>query len=185
MRILKLIRSFRKINKDYYKYAFIEIFLIIIGILIALEVNNANENRKLKLEEKKTLLAFHNEVSSSLLNLNLVLDKKRGIVNSDREILKYTGPNGRWNSEFKLDSLNNEEVTKLSKTINLLKSLSESLNILEVNYSEKGFQIKCLFNNDAEESIFVNQQNRFNYNLEIVDSKTTQLGKITTISYEL
>ena len=105
MRILKLIRSFGKINKDYYKYAFIEIFLIIIGILIALEVNNANENRKLKLEEKKTLLAFHNEVSSSLLNLNLVLDKKRGIVNSDREILKYTGPNGRWNSEFKLDSL--------------------------------------------------------------------------------
>ena len=105
MRILKLIRSFGKINKDYYKYAYIEIFLIIIGILIALEVNNANENRKLKLEEKKTLLAFHNEVSSSLLNLNLVLDKKRGIVNSDREILKYTGPNGRWNSEFKLDSL--------------------------------------------------------------------------------
>ena len=73
--------------------------------MIALEVNNANENRKLKLEEKKTLLAFHNEVSSSLLNLNLVLDKKRGIVNSDREILKYTGPNGKWNSEFKLDSL--------------------------------------------------------------------------------
>ena len=87
--------------------------------------------------------------------------------------------------EFKLDSLNNEEVTKLSKTINLLKSLSESLKILEVNYSETGFQIKCLFNNDAEESIFVNQQNRLNYNLEIVDSKTTQLGKITTISYEL
>ena len=73
----------------------------------------------------------------------------------------------------------------MSKTINLLKSLSESLNILEVNYSETGFQIKCLFNNDAEESIFVNQQNRLNYNLEIVDSKTTQLGKITTISYEL
>ena len=87
--------------------------------------------------------------------------------------------------ELKLDYLNNEDATKLSKTINLLKSLSESLNILEVNYSERGFQIKCLFNNDAEESIFVNQQNRLNYDLEIVDSKTTQLGKITTISYEL
>ena len=54
MRILKLIRSFGKINKDYYKYAFIEIFLIIIGILIALEVNNANENRKIKIEEENT-----------------------------------------------------------------------------------------------------------------------------------
>jgi len=87
--------------------------------------------------------------------------------------------------ELKLDYLNNEEVTKLSKTINLLKGLSESLYILEVNYSETRFQIKCLFKNDAEESIFVNQQNRLNYDLEIVDSKITQLGKITTISYEL
>ena len=80
--------------------------------------------------------------------------------------------------EFKLDSLNNEEVTKLSKTINLLKSLSESLNILEVNYSETGFQIKCLFNNDAEESIFVNQQNRLNYNLEMLIAKQRNWEKL-------
>ena len=52
MRILKIIRNFGKINKDYYKYALIEIVLIIAGILIALEVNNSNEERKLRKEEK-------------------------------------------------------------------------------------------------------------------------------------
>ena len=48
MRILKIIRNFGKINKDYYKYALIEIVLIISGILIALSVNNANEERKFR-----------------------------------------------------------------------------------------------------------------------------------------
>ena len=77
MRILKIIRNFGKINKDYYKYALIEIVLIIAGILIALEVNNSNEERKFRKEEKKLLLSFHNELSSSLLNLNFVVEKKK------------------------------------------------------------------------------------------------------------
>ena len=105
MRILKLIRNFGKINKDYYKYAFIEIFLIILGILIALEVNNANENRKIKAEEKKVLLSLHNEISSSIVNLDFVLSKKRQIINAGTEILKHTGPKGEWKSEQKFDSL--------------------------------------------------------------------------------
>ena len=45
--------------------------------------------------------------------------------------------------------------------------------------------ITCLFKNDAEESIFINQQSRLNYDLIIIESKSTQLGKITKISYEL
>ena len=105
MRILKIIRNFGKINKDYYKYALIEIVLIISGILIALSVNNANEERKLRKEEKKVLLAFHNEISSSLLNLDLVNNKKKGVVNSAKEFLKYTGPFGKWESKLKIDSL--------------------------------------------------------------------------------
>ena len=32
--------------------------------------------------------------------------------------------------------------------------------------------ITCLFKNDAEESIFINQQSRLNYDLNIIESKT-------------
>ena len=105
MRILKIIRNFGNINKDYYKYALIEIVLIISGILIALSVNNANEERKFRKEEKKLLLSFHNELSSSLLNLNFVVEKKREIIDVGNEFLKYTGPNGKWESEKNFDSL--------------------------------------------------------------------------------
>ena len=87
--------------------------------------------------------------------------------------------------DIKLNNLNNAEATDLSKTINLLKNLSESINIVEAEFSQGDLQIKCLFKNDAEESIFVNQQNRLNYAFTIVNSKVTQIGKITTFSYEL
>ena len=87
--------------------------------------------------------------------------------------------------DVKLNSLNNEEATALSTTITLLKNLSETTNVMEADFSQNDLQIKFLFKNDAEESIFMNQQNRLNYDFKIVDSKVTQIGKITTVSYEL
>ena len=39
----------------YLRYAFGEVILVVIGILIALQVNNWNEYRKEKVEEKKIL----------------------------------------------------------------------------------------------------------------------------------
>jgi len=39
----------------YFKYAIGEIILVVIGILIALQINNWNENRKESLEESSIL----------------------------------------------------------------------------------------------------------------------------------
>ena len=41
---------------SYYKYAFGEIILLVLGILIALSINNWNEERKNNLIEKKLIL---------------------------------------------------------------------------------------------------------------------------------
>jgi len=87
--------------------------------------------------------------------------------------------------DFKHDNLNNQDDSDLSKTIDLIKNLSESINIIQVEYSKDLLQIKCVFKNDAEESIFINQQNRLNYSFKILESSSTDLGKITTLSYEL
>jgi uncharacterized membrane protein YgaE (UPF0421/DUF939 family) len=40
----------------YFKYAIGEIVLVVIGILIALQINIANENRKIS-EKKKNIIA--------------------------------------------------------------------------------------------------------------------------------
>ena len=46
----------------YFKYAIGEIILVVIGILIALQINNWNENRK----EKEALNAIYSTVVSDI-----------------------------------------------------------------------------------------------------------------------
>jgi len=53
----------------YLRYAIGEIMLVVIGILIALQVNNWNENRKERIQERKYLLRFDAELSTDLENI--------------------------------------------------------------------------------------------------------------------
>ena len=59
--MIKLFRKFRQNlhfeekNGRYLKYAFGEVILVVIGILIALQINNWNENRKNRILEKEIL----------------------------------------------------------------------------------------------------------------------------------
>ena len=70
-----MIKFFRHIRKSliqenkmgkYFKYAIGEIILVVIGILIALGINNWNENRKNLNEEKITLTKIHEDLSIDL-----------------------------------------------------------------------------------------------------------------------
>lgn len=70
-----MIPFFRKIRKKladqnqflkYSRYAIGEIALVVIGILIALQINNWNENRLLKKEELKTLKSLNSEFVKNL-----------------------------------------------------------------------------------------------------------------------
>ena len=65
----------------YLRYAVGEVILVVIGILIALQVNNWNEYRKEKVVEKKILLSLHNEISNNLESLEVVIDGKNKIIN--------------------------------------------------------------------------------------------------------
>ena len=51
----------------YLKYAIGEILLVMIGILLALQVNNWNENRKNSSIEKETLSNLKADLKSSLV----------------------------------------------------------------------------------------------------------------------
>ncbi len=73
-----MIKFFRHIRKDlleknktgkYLKYAIGEIILVVIGILIALQINNANENRKNSNKELEYLTNIKEEIKQDSLNL--------------------------------------------------------------------------------------------------------------------
>ena len=53
----------------YFKYAIGEIILVVIGILIALQINNWNEDRKLKTEEQEILKSFRGTINEDLIRL--------------------------------------------------------------------------------------------------------------------
>ena len=71
-------------TSKYLKYAIGEIVLVVIGILIALQINNWNENQKLKKEETKLLNALVKEVESNISLLDTI------IIDND-SILKMSG----------------------------------------------------------------------------------------------
>lgn len=70
-----MIKLFNKMRKQlleenktgrYLKYAIGEIVLVMIGILLALQVNNWNQNRQLQKEEAKILRGLHQEFSENI-----------------------------------------------------------------------------------------------------------------------
>jgi hypothetical protein len=52
--------------RKYFKYAFGEIILVMVGILLALQVTTWNEYRKDRIKEKVLLQQLHQEFSSNL-----------------------------------------------------------------------------------------------------------------------
>jgi len=78
-----MIKFFRKIRQrlltenkfsKYLLYAIGEIVLVVIGILIALQINNSNENRKLKGAEIKLLQNFKTSIEADTVRINFYID---------------------------------------------------------------------------------------------------------------
>ena len=133
----------------YFKYAIGEIILVVIGILIALQVNNWNEKR-VKLNNERNLIAsIVEEVKASKINLSNDLKTNNEILNnmslylddqlpeSDREssALLYLSAHNNIYVELPLilSVLENNETTPISDT-HLLKFLRE-LNSLKTKMS--------------------------------------------------
>ena len=65
----------------YIKYAIGEINLVVIGILIALQINNWNEQRKESKQEVAILKSLQNDIKSDLRDLNFEIEFKKSMIN--------------------------------------------------------------------------------------------------------
>ncbi len=88
-----MISVFRKIRKQFFSnkvssylvYAIGEIALVMIGILLALYVNNWNENRKLKSVINNTLSTISYDLEADTLSANNIIDfYKKNLEDSNR-----------------------------------------------------------------------------------------------------
>ena len=92
-------------TSKYFKYAIGEIILVVIGILIALQINNWNENKKSNIKFNKLLVNVYND-------LKVDLEVAQGVINfyNDKDSLGTNIINGKYSvSDYK----NNPSLDKL------------------------------------------------------------------------
>jgi len=78
-------------TRKYLLYAIGEIALVVIGILIALQINNWNTSRIEKKEELEIVSHLHVELNLNISHCLEMLSEVRRVMNSARILMSYTG----------------------------------------------------------------------------------------------
>jgi Family of unknown function (DUF6090) len=109
-----MIKFFRKIRHkllttgktaNYFKYAFGEIILVVIGILIALQVNNWNEERKFKKEGNRIQKELYYEFTDNRTVIKERIQVLENANQSIRTVLNYVNANEETINKVNMDSL--------------------------------------------------------------------------------
>jgi hypothetical protein len=114
----------------YLKYVIGEITLVVIGILIALSINNWNEQRKLNLQEKALLEELNKNLQFNLeiLDAYIIMHKERqnelsSIINHFDQKKAYTNTIGR----YLRNARKSEELSLTTSAFESLKSIGFNL----------------------------------------------------------
>jgi hypothetical protein len=94
----------------YLLYAIGEIVLVVIGILIALQINNWNESRKERIEEQKILILLKEEFKSNLAQIENKIALRNYIMQEASQVIDYIDNES---FDMNLDTL----IQKISSTV--------------------------------------------------------------------
>lgn len=132
--MLKFFRTTRKklIEQDktrtYILYAIGEIALVMIGILLALQVNNWNEERKISAEIESYKLALYSELQYDVESINQKIDEIEQRMEEDNKLFKrVTAPSATLDTlvqigRYEYDIWINPIINFNDKTLNSLES---------------------------------------------------------------
>ena len=144
-----MIKFFRKIRQNllmenktgkYFKYAIGEIVLVVIGILIALSINNWNEDRK----QKETLHSIYqiikDDISTDIIEINAFINEYELVRKPAFEIVLNKNPSKEAytnNPEYLtvLDGFKDFEINK--RGFELLKNQMDNSSIGQQNLASK------------------------------------------------
>lgn len=137
--MLKFFRRIRRklINegnlKRYLVYAIGEILLVVIGILIALQINNLNEQKKDKAKESQILLSLSEDFKSNIVNLKTSIDQYPDLIHRLQTTLSYIGKSEKQLSEGMKDTIRNTGYVFTELVDGTLNSIlnSEKLELIQ------------------------------------------------------
>ncbi len=175
-----MIKFFRQIrlksmeNKKtsrYFKYAIGEIILVVIGILIALQINNWNENRK-QLNQQYFLL--QQILSDAKADSIFFMDRLDGLAILDSTLISIRKLED--NPNYNISSINTNGTGNVFP-MNSFRHESNLLNNNEDVYKElSDFEVKSMFRKYREKYTYVNHSyDILNDILESVDLSKSKL----------
>ena len=122
-------------TRKYLLYAIGEIALVVIGILIALQINNWNEWRKDRVVEREIYVNLHREFQFNKIHLQETQRIVHKSQNAGYKILDLIGRDKKMLSELNLDSLifYSIEYAPFSPSQNVLSDLLQSGRLQLIN----------------------------------------------------
>jgi hypothetical protein len=109
----------------YFKYAIGEIVLVVIGILIALSINNWNETRKNHLEETRILLSLKSDLLQAKEESNNQIIREQDISKSIQIVLTDSPEREQYFNHPKVDSLFYDAFLSLQTTVPVIQTYSD------------------------------------------------------------
>jgi len=200
-----MINFFRKTRKKladdnkplkYIRYAVGEIVLVVIGILIALQINEYRTNRDVQSEEIEFLKFVKQDLHKDLENLQDVLDFKKMQLENCKEIIEYYKHSvesiqdtldfvDKIISTFYLMNENPSntafETAKLSGGIQKYKNKT-LMNLLSTYYSDNELQLQLIetrrYTNSYAENFFFNKYGGLGKSIYLAGGISSEFMKI-------
>ena len=168
-----MIKFFRHIRKSlleqnkmgkYFKYAIGEILLVVIGILIALQINNWNEYRKERIEESVYLRNLRDDIRSQIQLLNVYIDYEEIIISDSNDIIAhYQNNNGFYNMDSIYPKLS--ALTTRWTFSNANETLRQMINSNQINIIQNTELKESLISFNQQIDLFAENTNINNTNL--------------------
>ena len=148
-----MIKFFRHIRKSlisenkmgkYFKYAIGEILLVVIGILIALQINNWNQKRLEKIQSKE----YHERI---IEDLDLMIKSMNGEIRRATTVKKYIVSSLRILNDKDLNSANKDTLDYTFKNYYQFVQIDNTLKSIEEKKSTG--KIGLIYNKEIRDSI--------------------------------
>ena len=148
-----MIKFFRKIRQQmltqnkfskYFLYAIGEILLVVIGILIALQINTWNQQKLLKQKETKSLIELKNNLERNVNQLDKFSKNQSRIINRMEKLIAYKDLNITYHDSLspyfrgiswleQIDLVTSTYETMKTNGLDLISTDSLRLNIIELH----------------------------------------------------
>jgi len=155
----------------YMRYAVGEIILVVIGILIALQINTWNENQKLRTQEIIYLDNLKNDIITQIQMLDVYIDFENIIIDQTNDITKHFELNDGFKNMDSIFPKINDLTTRWTFS-NANMTLLQLLNSNQINIIQNRQLREELIAYNQQIDLFAKNTNINNTNL--VDNFTTQ-----------